>query len=74
MGNEPVAARAADWIALHGRQIGARAPSVAERAAATGMATYMEALGLTDRETYDAQGNCFHPLALAARSVDPIKQ
>eukprot|EP00969_Alexandrium_andersonii_P239626 10578127-Alexandrium_andersonii.AAC.1 len=38
------------------------------------MAAYMEALGLTDRETYDAQGNCFHPLALAVRIVDPIKQ
>eukprot|EP00969_Alexandrium_andersonii_P073566 3244652-Alexandrium_andersonii.AAC.1 len=38
------------------------------------MAAYMEALGLTERETYDAQGNCFHPLALAVRIVDPIKQ
>eukprot|EP00969_Alexandrium_andersonii_P159423 7043409-Alexandrium_andersonii.AAC.1 len=34
----------------------------------------MEALGLTERETYDAQGNCFHPLALAVHIVDPIKQ
>eukprot|EP00969_Alexandrium_andersonii_P015465 676187-Alexandrium_andersonii.AAC.1 len=48
--NEPVVARAADWIALHGRQIGLRAPTTAERAAATGMAAYMESLTLTDRE------------------------
>eukprot|EP00969_Alexandrium_andersonii_P281623 12449511-Alexandrium_andersonii.AAC.1 len=45
-----------------------------ERAAATGMAAYMEALALTERETYDAQGNCFHPLALAVRIMGPIKQ
>eukprot|EP00969_Alexandrium_andersonii_P010230 445923-Alexandrium_andersonii.AAC.1 len=34
----------------------------------------MEAFGLPDRATYDAQGNCFRPLALAVRIVDPIKQ
>eukprot|EP00969_Alexandrium_andersonii_P041480 1818342-Alexandrium_andersonii.AAC.1 len=37
------------------------------------MTAYMAALGLADREAYDAQGNCFQPLALAVRIVDPLK-
>eukprot|EP00969_Alexandrium_andersonii_P033200 1449527-Alexandrium_andersonii.AAC.1 len=38
------------------------------------MAAYMDALGLADREACDARGNCFHPLALAVRIMDPLKQ
>eukprot|EP00969_Alexandrium_andersonii_P172058 7605399-Alexandrium_andersonii.AAC.1 len=34
---EAQAERAAQWIALRGRRVGARAPSVAERAAALGV-------------------------------------
>eukprot|EP00969_Alexandrium_andersonii_P210951 9316551-Alexandrium_andersonii.AAC.1 len=30
----------------------------------------MDSLALTDRETYDAQGNCFHPLGGSHRGSD----
>eukprot|EP00969_Alexandrium_andersonii_P373421 15483986-Alexandrium_andersonii.AAC.1 len=72
--NEPEAARAADWIELHGRGYGFRTPTVAERTRGSGLGAYIDTLGLGYRAAYDAQGNAFHPAALALRTATAIRQ
>eukprot|EP00974_Lingulodinium_polyedra_P077499 7502978-Lingulodinium_polyedra.AAC.1 len=53
------AARAAAWVALHGAQHSARAPTIKERSRVTGAAAYLGNLGLDDRALYDArEGPC----------------
>eukprot|EP00969_Alexandrium_andersonii_P202324 8939634-Alexandrium_andersonii.AAC.1 len=61
----------ADWIELHGRELGFRAPTVAERGRSLGIWEYLHGIGLTERQIFDAQGNLFDPMAVATRIADP---
>ncbi|MFM7978772.1 MAG: hypothetical protein ACKPKO_05600, partial [Candidatus Fonsibacter sp.] len=49
----------ASWISQHGEGEGFRTPNVSERGRAMGMASYLNELGLSEQEPYDAQGNSF---------------
>lgn len=64
------ALQAAAWLTQQGAAFGVRTPSVAERARALGVETYMAALQLPEAAGYDAQGNAFDFRALAL-SVGP---
>ena len=55
------------WFAAHGPQAGVRIPNVRERARALGLEQYCDALGLGEREMYDAQGNSFDQEILHVR-------
>ena len=57
--NERGAEDAAAWISRHGPTVGFRVPNVRERARAMGMGSYLDELGLSEQELYDAQGNSF---------------
>jgi len=55
------------WLAENGRDLGARPPSIAERARAMGTEAYTAELGLSDYHTFNAQGNAFDPEILHVR-------
>jgi hypothetical protein len=65
---------AAAWLAEHGPVLGIRAPNVAERARAMGLAQYLALLNLTEAAMYDAQGNSFDKDALRLRLEGPLLQ
>ena len=72
--NEREAEGAAGWISQHGEAAGFRIPNTRERARAIGMGAYLAALGLSEQEMYDAQGNSFDPHAIVMRLRDGIRQ
>ena len=57
--NEYAAIPTTEWLTEHGRNIGARIPSVAERGRALGVWQYLDSLGMEERQLFDAQGNMF---------------
>ena len=65
--NEYAAIPTTEWLTEHGRNIGARIPSVAERGRAFGMWQYLDSLGMEERQLFDAQGNMFDKEALTRR-------
>ena len=67
---ERTAEPAAQWLAEHGREIGARTPSIDERTRALGIGPLAEALrnaGLDDLALFNGQGNAFDHEALRCR-------
>ena len=48
--------------------MGIRTPNARERARATGMGGYLEGLGLTERQLFDATGNIFDKDAVKVRA------
>ena len=63
---------AADWIALHGMEFGARPMTLQERSREMGIDTYAPLLGLAPPALWAAQGNAFHPEALRLLMVTPL--
>ena len=67
---ERTAEPAAQWLAEHGRSIGARTPSTEERTRALGIVPLVDALrnaGLDELAIFNAQGNAFDHQALRCR-------
>ena len=57
----------AQWMHENGTQLGFRAPNAGERARAFGMGQYLESLGLSEKDLFDATGNMFDKDALFVR-------
>ena len=66
---------AAEWLAAHGTEIGARTPNTTERGRAAGIHELCQGLlaqGLTSDELFDAQGNAFDIDAFRSRVQEPV--
>ena len=71
--NERELEGAAGWISQHGDAAGFRIPNTRERGRAMGMGAYLTAVGLSEQELYDAQGNSFDPHAIVVRLRDGLR-
>ena len=72
---ERLAEPAAEWLAVHGPQLGARTPNTAERGRAAGISDLCQALlaqGLTHDGLFDAQGNACDIDAFRSRVQAPL--
>ena len=72
--HESEAARTAAWIQQNGERLGFRPPNTEERARGLGWPEYQLAMGLTEHELYNAQGNAFDATALYIRLRPGIAQ
>ena len=70
---EPAANDTARWIEQHGRSLGFRTPTTAERSRVMDLVKYHARLNLPDHVLYDAQGNAFDR-GLLPCSIGPALQ
>merc|ERR1712242_45525 len=71
--NEAVCEQTTRWLAANADAIGVRIPNASERVRAMGLQGWVEHLGLSEYEAFNATGNAFDGWAQTRRIVGPVE-